>query len=118
MLLHPVKVADLELSGPLATIEGLDGYTRLRGLVRLHGAPIGYVDLPVVAGRCSATSLARTILDKHPLPIIRHLLRDGLEAPPSPDGLRLAYLLATPHPSYQGPLPLVTVAVCTRDRAA
>ncbi|NEQ86100.1 MAG: hypothetical protein F6K26_40270 [Moorea sp. SIO2I5] len=34
---------DIELSRPLTTLDGLDGYMAVQGLLRFHGAPIGYV---------------------------------------------------------------------------
>jgi O-antigen biosynthesis protein len=117
-MLHRVKVVDIELSNPLATIEGLDGYEALQGLVRLHGVPVGYVSMPVTGGRCTATALGQAILAAHSSAILRHLLDDALAAPSQLGGLDLADLLAVPHPVYDGPLPLVTVAVCTRDRTA
>ncbi len=111
-----MKVVDIELSCPPTTIEGLDGYVALWGLVRLHGTPIGYVQVPVIGGRCTAAALRKAILDQHSWAIIRHLLRDGLAAPPQPGGLRIADLAHGAHPISTGPFPLVTVAVCTRDR--
>ncbi len=116
-MLYPIKVVDIELSRPLTSIENLDGYMGLQGLVRLHGTPIGYVKVPVSAGRVSAKTLSKFILEKHSDSIIIHLLQNGLACPPKPDGLRLEDLFDVPPPEYTGTLPLVTVAVCTRDRA-
>jgi GT2 family glycosyltransferase len=45
-------------------------------------------------------------------------LCDLLAAPPRSGGLRIADLVHVAHPTYPGPFPLVTVAVCTRDRTA
>ena len=117
-MFRPTKVVDIELDQPLGTVEHLDGYGSIQALVRLHGVPLGYVQLPVEDGRCLATSLAKAILDQHSLAIIRHLAHDGLALPPQPDGLRIADLVHVPHAAYSGPLPSVTVAVCTRDRPA
>ena len=41
-----VAVRTIELDDPLTTIGGLDGYQSVKGLVRLHRTPIGYIDLP------------------------------------------------------------------------
>ena len=117
-MFRPTKVVDIELDQPLVAIEHLDGYESVQALVRLHGAPLGFVRLPVEDGRCLAISLAKAILDDNSLAIIRHLTRDGLALPPEADGLRIADLVHVPHAAYCGPLPLVTVAVCTRDRPA
>ena len=116
-MLHRIKLVDIELSRPPTDIEGLDGYVALEALVRLHGTPIGYVQMPVIGGRCTAAAIRKTILDQHSWAIIRHLVSDGL-ATPQTDGLRIADLVNVPHPVYNGPFPLVTVAVCTRDRTA
>jgi GT2 family glycosyltransferase len=109
---------DIELSRPLTTIEGLDGYETVQGLVRLHGTPLGYVQLPLSRGRCAAAALSKAILDQHSWAIICHLLCDGLAAPPQPSGLRIADLVHVAHPTYPRPFPSVTVAVCTRDHTA
>lgn len=117
-MLHREKVVDIELSQPLATIENLDGYTTLRGLVRLYSVPIGYIQVPVVAGRCESAALSQTILEQHTWQIMRQLLCNGLTALPKPEGLRIEDLVDASPPPYTGDLPLVTVAVCTRDRTA
>jgi cellulose synthase/poly-beta-1,6-N-acetylglucosamine synthase-like glycosyltransferase len=118
MSFKPMKVVEVELSQPLANFSGLAGYQALHGLVRLHGAPLGWVRLPLVSGRCSAAALSKAILEQHSWPIIRHLVADGLHAPLEPRGLRLEQLLEQPHPRYTGAFPTVTVAVCTRERVA
>src|SRR4051794_14487270 len=115
---RPIKVVELELSRPLADISGLAGYQALHGLVRLHGASLGWVRLPLASGRCSASALSKAILEQYSWPIIRHLVADGLHAPLGPGGLRLEQLLEQPHPRYAGTYPTVTVAVCTRERPA
>ena len=117
-MLHRTIVVDVELSSPPTDIEGLDDYTRLMALARLHGAPIGIVHLPVTNGRCTATTIRKAILDRQQWPIINHLLCDLLAAPPRPDGWRISDLPKAPHPAPGGPSPLVSVAVCTRDRPA
>jgi O-antigen biosynthesis protein len=117
-MLYPIKVVDIELSRPLTTIEGLDGYMGLQGLVRLHGTPIGYIKVPVTAGRVSAKTLSKSVLEEHSWSITHHLLQNGLASSSRPEGLRLEDLFDVPPPEYTGTLPLVTVAVCTRDRTS
>lgn len=117
-MLYPIKVVDIELSRPLETLEGLEGYMSVQGLVRLHGAPIGYVKAPIANACCTAELLSKLILEHHSWGILSHLLQNGLAAPPNPEGLRLEDLFDLPQPEIEGELPLVTVAVCTRDRAA
>ncbi|HEU5099151.1 MAG TPA: glycosyltransferase, partial [Roseiflexaceae bacterium] len=113
-----IKVVEVELSQPLAEFSGLVGYQALQGLVRLHGAPLGWVRLPLSNGHCSAAALSKAILEQYSWPIIRHLVADGLHAPLGARGLRLEDLLEQPHPRYRGTFPTVTVVVCTRERTA
>ena len=116
MSFKPIKLVDVELSAPIASYAELQGYGGLHGLVRLHGAPLGWVKLPVLNGRCSAAAISKAVLEHYSWPILRHLVSDGLAAPLQPAGLQLEQLLDQPHPRYQGPWPTVTVAVCTRER--
>jgi GT2 family glycosyltransferase len=117
-MLYRMKLVDIELSCPPTDVEGLDGYVVLQGLVRLHGTPIGYVQVPVIGGCCTATALRKAILKQHSRSIIRHLVSGALAAPPHSGGLRIADLFDVSHPGCSETLPLVTVAVCTRDRPA
>jgi len=111
-----IKVVDVELSRPLEDITALDGYQSLQALVRFHGTPIGYVTVPLLGDRCSAAALRRAISNEHGMDVIRHMLRHRLAAPLPRDGVDMDELVQTPSADYDGPLPSVTVAVCTRDR--
>jgi glycosyltransferase involved in cell wall biosynthesis len=115
-MLYPIKVIDIELSEPLPTITGLDGYLGLQGLIRLHGTPIGYIHIPITAGRVEAGILSKEILEKHSKSLINRLLQNGLSAPIKPKELRLEYLFDVKPPEPTGMMPLITVAVCTRNR--
>jgi GT2 family glycosyltransferase len=146
-MFQPVKILDFELSCPATDIEGLDGYGALKALVRLHNQPVGFVNLPLYDGRCSSTALQNAILDQHQEKIIQILLRNGLPASLQNSNLRITNLfnnrfsgygehvlyetdgdctiphsaLGIPHsplPTPHSNLPSVTVAGCTRDRAA
>jgi len=115
-MLYPIKVVDLELSRPLVTIEGLEGYKRLQGLVRLHGEPIGYIKAPITNDLCTATTLRKLILSELSEAIINCLLRRGLKTVPHQGGLNLEALFNAPPPPSPEKYLSVTVAVCTRDR--
>lgn len=115
-MLYPIKVVDIELSQPIPTVEGLEGYMGLQGLVRLHGVPLGYVKAPISLGKCTAATLSKLILEEHSEAIICQLLKNGLASPHRPEDFRLEDLLNLPPVEYTGEWPLVTVAVCTRDR--
>lgn len=109
----PARLVDVHLDGVAEEIGGLERYREVRGLVRIHGEPLGWVSRPVAGGQCAVTDLRRAALERHGDALVRHLLADrlalGAAAP--------ADLLDTPHPAWPGPWPTVTVAVCTRDRA-
>jgi O-antigen biosynthesis protein len=112
----PIKVIDIELSSQLHDIEGLYNYDTLKVLVRLYGEPIGYVTMPLQKDNCSTTDLIMTILDQHSSSIIHHLLRNRLERPLEPGRFSIENLAQSSPLVYKGQQPLVTVAVCTRDR--
>lgn len=116
-MFKPIKVIDIELSRGIAPLEGFDEYDSLLGLVRLHGVPVGYVRAEFERGRLSASALSKAICLQNHRAIIRHLLADGLSVPRT-DKLCLEDLLNTSHPTFSRRQPLVTVAVCSRDRAA
>lgn len=115
-MLYPIKVIDIELSQAIPDVEQLDGYISLKALVRLHGVPLGYVQAPITLGRCSAQALSKLILEQHSWAIIAQLLKNGLVSPERPEDLRLEDLITLPPAPFAGDMPLVTVAVCTRDR--
>ena len=52
---------DIELSRPPLAIHAA-GYEQVRGLVRLHGEPLGTIRLPVTDGVCRAVDIRRTAL--------------------------------------------------------
>jgi O-antigen biosynthesis protein len=116
MSFKPIKVLDIELSRPIPEIQGLQGYKELKVLIRLHGQPLGYVRLPCEDDCCSAAALGRAIVEQHTWSIIRHLVTDGITATARSQQLHIEELVDIPHPAFEGRFPLVTVAVCTRDR--
>jgi GT2 family glycosyltransferase len=115
-MLHPVKVIDIELSQSIPDVNHLEGYMALKALVRLHGVPLGYVQAPITLGRCSAQTLSKLILEHYSWAIIAQLLKNGLASPDRPTDLRLEDLVNLPPAPFEGEMPRVTVAVCTRDR--
>src|SRR5919107_236665 len=113
-MLHPIKVVDIELSKPVTKIAGLEGYRGVKGIIRLHGHPVGYVDLPVVNNEVNSKALIRKIIDNHfSLITIRHLQ----EALTSTHNNLTDWINALPA-KKTATLPFITVAVCTRDRTA
>ncbi|MCF6158758.1 MAG: glycosyltransferase [wastewater metagenome] len=117
-MLKPVKIMDIELSHKLVTIAGIDGYKSLQAIIRLHGTPVGYITVPVINGCCTALSLSKVIAEQQGQAIIHHIVSDRLVASSQQEGLQGRDLFNIPHPTYNGHLPLVTIAVCTRNRTA
>jgi GT2 family glycosyltransferase len=111
-----IKVAEVELSQPFQAITDLERYARLQVLVKWHGLPVGYVVMPVVQGRCRRKALLTAILEEHGYAIFLHLIEDAIAQGVFTEELALEDLVTTPHPAFRGPFPLITVAVCTRDR--
>ncbi|MEA5593353.1 glycosyltransferase family 2 protein [Rivularia sp. UHCC 0363] len=117
-MLYPIKVVDVELSLPLQDIEGLDGYMQVQALVRWHSSPIGYIKAPITNGKCLATSLSKLILEEHSETIINRLLENGLAVQSTAKSLKIEDLFDVSTSENRENLPLVTVAVCTRDRTS
>ncbi|MBD2036603.1 glycosyltransferase [Leptolyngbya sp. FACHB-321] len=110
-----IKLIDIELSHPLQTIENLTGFQKLKALVRWHGVPFGFVQLPVHDGRCLATTIAHEILEKYRWSILHQALQVQLSYDVATTELSLSKLLNLQLPSYSTSLPSVTVAICTHD---
>ncbi|NBD17300.1 MAG: glycosyltransferase [Cyanobacteria bacterium] len=116
-MLYPIKVVEIELSQSIPDFVNLERYFFLRALVRLHGVPLGYVQAPITLGKCRSQTLSKLILDQYSESIICQLLKNGLASPERPKDLRIEDLVNLPPAPFAGEKPLVTVAVCTRDRA-
>jgi O-antigen biosynthesis protein len=117
MAFRPLKVLDIELHQPLEDLEGFHGYEAVQALVRLCGKPMGYVRIPLTEGYSPATTVCRAIMERHSTRIVEQLLRDEPTSAQR-DALRLPNLISASRRDDQQLLPLVTVAVCTRDRTA
>jgi O-antigen biosynthesis protein len=113
---HPIKVADLELCGPITGLTGLQGYESARLLVRLDGAPVGWTTVPVMDGHCDAHTLIAAVRRDLLEPLVRELVHRRLGAPLTDDALDVRKLLAFVPASSERNTPPVTVAVCTRNR--
>lgn len=112
----PTAVLDVELAQPPQPLSGLGQAAKARCLVRLHGAPLGYVEVPLRNGTCSARTVRAAAVEKLAGPLLRqHLLNLLGSATPQTRWHVEDALEARPTPRA-GTLPLITVAVCTRDR--
>lgn len=90
-VIAPVRLVDVDLGLPAVAIEDAAGCANMQALVWRDGAPVGWITVPVIDGRCGAESVARAL---EPL---------GNNAGPASEAAPDRW-------------PTVTVAVCTRDR--
>jgi glycosyltransferase involved in cell wall biosynthesis len=112
------KIIDVEASLPFEDISGLTGYAALKVLIRWHGTPIGFTRISLSGDCCTAMVLRKAILDEHSDALIRQIVRNWLSTPAPRERLPAENLLNVKPPAYDGPWPLVTVVVCTRNRTA
>ena len=110
-----IKVVEVDLGKPLRAIEGLQGYQSVWVIARLHGQPLGKLVLPVTNGCCTATALGQAVVADLKWPMIRqHLLYAlGISPAKAPTADKLFQLAPNPQSVRH---PLVSVAICTRDR--
>src|SRR6185436_19973542 len=111
---RPLKVVDLELSRPLDSVHDLTGPGEVQALVRWHGIPLGR--FTSAASAVDGADVTRAIAVQHWRTLMRRRMRAALQAAQPLDHLRLDDLQQITPPLYTGPRPLVTVAVCTRNR--
>jgi glycosyltransferase involved in cell wall biosynthesis len=120
---EPTWVHELELAGPVSELivpARPDGhpYRRARLLVRIHGQPIGFVEVRPDDGVVGATMTLRTIQASLGEAISGHLRADGIE----PEPLTQSGISAIDAPPcktagpHGDPDALASVIVCTRDR--
>jgi GT2 family glycosyltransferase len=113
-----LRVIDIELSRPIRKIDGLTGYTKLCGLVRLFDRPIGYVIIPVEDASCSGAAIRNTVLKQLSSDLLNAYLELALMTPAGPDRLKIENVLRILPYVVDEKLPLVTIAVCTHDRTS
>src|SRR5919106_4880706 len=94
-----IKILDIEITRLPTTIENLNGYAALQGVVRLHGVPIGNIKIPVTGDHCTASAVCNAVLRDHSAAILRHLLDDALAASIPLSGFEIANLFKVPHPT-------------------
>jgi GT2 family glycosyltransferase len=107
-------VVEVELTRSIADHVGLQRYLALQALVRWHGAPLGWVRVPVKNGVVTAHALRQHILEQLQWPLVQQVLQEAIRARRVGEALpSLLRQAVAPAPTS---LPTVTVAVCTRDR--
>src|SRR5262245_25880221 len=116
-MFKPVKVVDVELSHALKDIENAEGYGALKVLVRWHGSPLGYAHVPLSGGCCQVSALRQVILDQLGSALLQRKLYVEMVEAIRRNEMSAGSGLNKPAESNRA-LPVVTVAVCTRDRAS
>jgi len=116
----PTRMDEVELAAPLPRLDG-DGtvFSRSLCLVRLHGAPLGMIEVELPAGGHPPAELARQIEADLGAEITRHLRGDELE-PRAVDPAGFGELADPPcreaRRRFLADPPMVSVIICTRDR--
>ena len=122
---RPALVTQIELSQALPDIQTRDGsaaYTHAQALVRIHGEPLGIIDLELDGGKVGAETYAPLVWEKFAEGANRHLEADGLpcaEALPAA-GLSAPQAGAACEKARAAALakaPPATVIIATRERA-
>ena len=104
----PTKVLEVELSGPVPDLAVPD-HAAAKVLVRLHGTPLGFLDLPVTDATIRGTAVSEAAAG---LGLAAHLRADGIADPQAPGS---GWACQAPGPQ---PVPgTLSVVLCTRDRA-
>lgn len=118
-LVPPVITLEVELASPLRDIKVGQGYRGALVLVRLMKRPVGRVVVPVRAAVCRADDILEAVFEGLPDSLVRALVRNRLARPlPAKGATRRELLeLDTGYEQEWPDKPIVTVAVCTRDRS-
>jgi len=111
-----VWVCECEIGGAarVASVLPPSGATKARAVVRLHGQPLGYVELPLVDVESLAAGFQRAAVARFREAILEHLRSEGLGL--TNEGLPPPAATTCPE-SDPGPKESVSVVVCTRNRA-
>lgn len=112
---YRAQVIDIELSRPLEPILQLGSYSHVQGLIRFHGVPLGYVQIPVSHGTCAASTIAQAIFPQYSWVLSQELIQHRL-AQPELQTWNIAELLDLP-PAPLPPLPSITIAFCPNQTA-
>jgi GT2 family glycosyltransferase len=117
----PIRMLQVELSEPVADIEPAPDkqgavYTRAWAVIRLHGEPLGMIELALPDGALPADALRQKIWDALDAEIDEHLRADGIATPSDeiPGGGRPP-CLASRDRAVAG-APLISVIIATRNR--
>jgi glycosyltransferase involved in cell wall biosynthesis len=111
----PVGLLDVELSQPVTPVPA-DRWASALVLVRLHGRPLGTVEVTPADGQVEPPAILHAVDDELATDVRAHLRRDGIlavdGAPPAGETRHRCLRDLDP----PAPPPFVTVVVATRDR--
>ena len=120
---RPIRIVQVELGEPLAALQSAEDasgwpYERGLALVRLHGQPIGAVDLDLAGGTLESDVLLARIRAGLGEEIARHLRADGqAELPGRSDaGTAARPRCRSERDAFLARAPFASVVVATRDR--
>ena len=120
----PVRMDDVEIGAPLPALAATDpraelSYGSSLCVVRLHGRPLGLIQVDLPPGGLSADALAARIQTELADEVAQHLSDDGLPPSaldaggiPGPE----PPLCAVARDEFLREAPSVSVVICTRDR--
>src|SRR4051794_13763318 len=110
-----VRLAEIDLARPLPDLpgDGKDGLARV--LVRLHGEPLGWTEVPVPHDGMTASALEPVLEQQWESSIRARLGMDVREALPAARG-STSSPFASAHREFLAHAPASAVVVCTRDR--
>jgi len=112
----PIKVMDIELSSSVTDMHGLGRYASIQALIRLNGRVLGTISVSVPGDSCRATAIMEAINASLRRPLFSKSIGTALSWRSTQKGWVIDRIPAAPSTEEKGPLPLVTVAVSTRDR--
>lgn len=112
----PTQVADCELTSEVPAVPHDTPPRRLEALVRWHGIPLGRVQFAPRRAPISPSAVADALTPAHQRTLFAQRLRAALARPRTGPLLLRDIVAATPA-RVEGRTPLVTIAVCTRERA-
>lgn len=113
---RPTAVLDFEVTERFPEQHNLSTYGEALVLCRVHGRPLGWVRAPIVNGALAVQDVIRGLCEKHASDLTLAVAERAIDSGCAPAWVEVEALVGPP--ADRSPVgPLVTVAVCTRNRA-
>lgn len=113
---HSIKVQAIDIGKPLPEGVDLHEHHLLQALICINHTPLGYVYVPAQNGWCSSKSVAAAALKEHVWPLLCEQWQSTLQHPIDAVPVNIPNFVEKPGVASVLAQPLVSVAVCTRDR--